>query len=72
MVEFESEEKLFERVYPCLKLKQKLLSIQGYDINIKDIWEYLANNLWKSSNNLTLYDIVNDIMILDVNNLKEV
>ena len=72
MVEFNNINELFERVYPCLKLKQRLLHTQGFDISIKSMWNYLAENTWKNSINLTLYDMVNDIMILDINNLKEV
>ncbi|MBQ6538966.1 MAG: hypothetical protein IJL76_01660 [Bacilli bacterium] len=71
MVEFNNINELFERVYPCLKLKKKLLYLQGVDVSIKFIWDYFTDD-WKNSINLTLYDMVNDIMMLDVNNLKEV
>lgn len=71
MVEFNNINELFERVYPCLKLKQRLLYRQGVNVSIKYLWEYLSDT-WRNSINLTLYDMVNDIMILDVNNLKEV
>ena len=72
MVEFNNINELFERVYPCLELKQKLLRLQGINISIKKLWDYLAGNYWKDALNLTLYDMVNDIMILDGNKLKEV
>ena len=72
MVEFNNINELFERVYPCLRLKQRLLYTQGLDVSIKSIWEFLADKYWKNSINLTLYDMINDIMMLDVNSLKEV
>ncbi len=71
MVEFNNINELYERIYPCLKLKQRLLKTQGFDISIRSLWEFLSNT-WKNSSNLTLYDMVNDIMILDINSLKEV
>ena len=70
-VKFDNIKELYERVIPCLELKVKLLKEQNIDITKEDIWNYLSNK-WKNSNNLTLFDIVNDIMILDGNKLKEV
>ncbi len=67
-VNFNSINELYERVVPCLELKVKLLNDQNIETNKEDIWNYLSNK-WKNSNNLTLFDIVNDIMILDGNNL---
>ena len=70
-VKFDNIKELYERVIPCLELKVKLLKEQKIDTTKEDIWNYLSNK-WKNSNNLTLFDIVNDIMILDGNKLKEV
>ena len=67
-VNFNSINELYERVVPALELKVQLLNEQNIETNKKDIWNYLSNK-WKNSNNLTLFDIVNDIMILDGNNL---
>jgi len=67
-VNFNSINELYERVVPALELKVQLLNEQNIETNKKDIWDYLSNK-WKNSNNLTLFDIVNDIMILDGNNL---
>ena len=70
-VKFDNLNELYERVIPCLELKVKLLKEQNIEITRDDIWNYLSNK-WKNSKNLTLFDIVNDIMILDGNKLKEV
>ena len=67
-VNFNSINELYERVVPALELKVQLLNDQNIETNKVDIWNYLSNK-WKNSNNLTLFDIVNDIMILDGNNL---
>jgi hypothetical protein len=67
-VNFNSINELYERVIQCLELNVKLLNDQNIETNKEDIWNYLSNK-WKNSNNLTLFDIVNDIMILDGNNL---
>ncbi len=67
-VNFNSINELYERVVPALELKVQLLNEQNIEVNKNDIWNYLSNK-WKNSNNLTLFDIVNDIMILDGNNL---
>ncbi len=67
-VKFNNIKELYERVIPCLELKVKLLKKQNINVTKEDIWNSLSNK-WKNSNNLTLFDIVNDIMILDGNNL---
>ena len=67
-VKFNNIKELYERVIPCLELKVKLLKKQNINVSKEDIWDYLSNK-WKNCNNLTLFDIVNDIMILDGNNL---
>ncbi len=61
--EFSSQEELFKRVKPALNSKKSELDKLGYTyINIMDIWNYLIENKWRSSNNLMLSDIVNDIL----------
>ena len=70
-VKFDNLNELYERVIPSLELKVKLLREQNINVTKEDIWNYLSN-IWKNTKNLTLYDIVNDIMILDGNKLKEV
>ena len=70
-VKFNNLNELYERVIPSLELKVKLLKEQNINVTKDDIWNYLSNE-WKNTKNLTLYDIVNDIMTLDGNKLKEV
>ena len=70
-VKFNDVESLYKRIKPLLKLKQKLFRKLGYEVGIDNIWLFLVETKWKVSHNLTLYDIVNDIMILDYRELKD-
>ncbi|MBQ6477371.1 MAG: hypothetical protein IJI43_02945 [Bacilli bacterium] len=70
-VKFDDVESLYKRIKPLLKLKQKLFKKLGYEVGINNIWLFLVETKWKVSHNLTLYDIVNDIMILDYRELKD-
>ena len=75
-IDFNNIEDLYIRVLPSLRLKQRLLMKQGHSIGISNIWDYLTKEKWAKANNLTLYDIVNDIMTFDaievINYYKEV
>ena len=67
---FSDVNELYERVLPVLKIKQKLFNGEDYMIGIDNIWLFLSETKWKRGVNLTLYDIVNDIMTLDYKTLK--
>ena len=69
-MEFESALELKQRVLPALKLKEEKLKKEGFDISSEDIWFYLKQNKWSKSKNLTLNEVVNDILKLDGLNLK--
>ena len=62
---FNSINELYNRILPALKIKQKLFEKNNHMIGIDNIWLCLSETKWKHSINLTLYDIVNDIMTLD-------
>lgn len=71
---------LYNRLKPALRSKVKELKIR-HNLKIKeeDIFKYLADNKWPKSEDLTLYDMVEDILYLDndklidyvANNIKE-
>ena len=70
-IEFKSLLELKERVKPALNTKLKELKSKNYNyITIDDIWNFLVNN-WKNSKNLTLYDIVNDILNSNNDDIEE-
>lgn len=60
---FRSAEELYKKVEPALNSKHKDLTRVGVNYVQKvDIWNYLKNNVWNKKVNLTLGEVVNDIM----------
>jgi hypothetical protein len=69
---FNSITDLYKRVLPALKSKRRELEVSkvGF-ITEKDIWDYLRDEKWNKKSNLTLFDIVNDILNVEKNKLFE-
>lgn len=67
MIEFNNLLELKERITPALTTKVK--EINSY-VTEDDIWNYLKIK-WKKSTNLTLYDIINDIINLKKQDIEE-
>lgn len=62
-IEFSSLEELYKRLTPALKTKMSELRQYGYGyLKIEDIWNYLKENVWTSSHNLSLNEMVSDIL----------
>ncbi len=60
---FTSKEELYNRVKPALHAKLAELHRLGYTyIQGVDIWNYLIQSKWKVAKNLSLSDIVSDIL----------
>ena len=57
---------LFKRVKPALISKENELKRikKGY-IKSGDVWNYLIKHKWKQTTNLSLYDMVDDILNID-------
>lgn len=64
-IEFKNVKELYNRVKPALKTKMRLISKKGIKTNEKEIFDYLIETKWKQAVNLTLSDIVSDILNLD-------
>lgn len=63
--EFQSIEELYQRVRPALRTKVYKLSKKGVSfVTEEDIWNLLMEK-WKKGKNLTLFDVVHDILHLD-------
>ena len=70
-MEFTTQEELYIKVLPVFKVKQRLLSITKYKyITNKDIWIYLSDNKWKYDYNLTLSEVVNDIITIEAEKIN--
>ncbi len=66
MYEYKSQLDLYQGLIPAMNVKIKLLKKNHYDdISKEDIWNYLREHKWKSSVNLTLADMVQDIIHVD-------
>jgi len=70
-MEFATLNDLYERVLPALKLKREEFRSAGEKyINEDDIWEYLKINKWSKANDLSLYNIVDDIIKCNASDIK--
>ncbi len=71
-LEFNSQKELYNRVLPALKTKKSELRRKGIK-NIKEvyIWDFLANEVFKNTTNLTLADVVSFIMHVDEERLYD-
>ena len=68
-IKFNSVNELYSRVLPALKSKKKeLVRNKIKYIDEKEIWNLLSSNTWRNHKDLTLADIVDDI--LNINNIK--
>lgn len=68
---FQSAEELYQRVLPALHSKVDEFVRNGINfITEDDIWFFLVDK-WKKSIGLTLFDVVDDILKLDVNFLLD-
>lgn len=66
MYEYKSQKELYETLIPAFNVKLRLLKEGEYDsIKRIDIWNYLKVNKWVNSVDLTLADMVNDIIHAD-------
>lgn len=65
-ISFTNAQDLYNRLFPALRSKKKELHSHNYKyITEVDIWNYLKDRKWKNNVNLTLYDMVNDILYSD-------
>lgn len=69
--EFNSVDELYNRVLPALNTRVQELSNLGVEVDSDDIWSYLISNKWKMSVDLTLFDIVNDILNIDYSKILD-
>lgn len=71
MEEFNTQEELKQRITPAIQTKINELKSYYYEnVTEDDIWEYLKN-IWKKQKDLTLYDIVNDILSINNEEINE-
>lgn len=70
MYEYKSQAELYQGLIPALNVKIKSLKKSNHkDITKEDIWNCLKETKWKNSIDLTLADMVQDIIHIDNNEL---
>lgn len=71
-MEFTSQLELYKKLIPAFNVKRRLINNSKYqNITNENIWKYLINNKWKFSHNLTLSEIVNDIITVDLEEIQQ-
>lgn len=64
--EFDSIQDLYNRVLPSLIIRVREAKSNQFDISELDIWNYLVNTKWMNGSNLMLFDIVDDILNVEL------
>lgn len=59
---FTSVDELKKRLMPALRLRKKQLKKDNINMTEDMLWDYFVNNYWKKANNLSLHEMVNDIL----------
>ena len=63
---FNSLQELYERIKPALTTKKEEMKRHGYTyLKEEDIWNYFKETKWIVSNNLSLYQMVSDVLNTD-------
>ncbi len=65
MYEYKTQDELYQGLIPALNVKLKQLKRSNSNITKDDIWNYLKESKWKTSVDLTLADMVQDIIRTD-------
>ena len=71
-MEYNNLKELYIALLPAFNVKRRLNSITKYpNTKNSDIWQYLVNNKWKHATGLTIFDMVNDIIMVDINDVNK-
>ena len=66
-MEFTSLGQLYKKLLPVFAVKKRLILNSRYkEITNENIWVYLTETKWKKANNLSLPEIINDIITVDL------
>lgn len=66
LMEYSSQEELFNSLKGAFNVKLRLIKDEYDYINSVDIWNYLKINKWCKDKNLSLSEMVNDIIDVDI------
>ena len=69
-MEYGSLKELYISLLPVFNVKKRLFNYEDKtSITNEDIWKYLTITKWKSSYDLCISDMVNDIILVDGNDI---
>ena len=70
-MEFTSLQQLYQKLLPAFNVKKRLILKSKYkDINNENIWNYLTETKWKEATDLSLPEMINDIITVDLEELN--
>lgn len=70
-MEFSSQKELYLKLIPVFNVKDRLIKYSKYKNLTRDnIWNYLIENKWLYSHNLTIQEIVNDIITVELDKIN--
>ncbi len=61
-IEFHNLEELKQRVMPALRLRKREFKKNNQSVTEEELWNYLKDNYWKKSHQLSLSQMVDDIL----------
>ncbi len=71
-MEYSNIFELYKALAPVFSVKRRLLTITNYQsLKDEDIFKYLAKTKWQNAHDLTISEMVNDIITLDVSELAK-
>jgi len=65
-MEYNSQEELFKSLKGAFKVKLRMTNKEYDYIKMVDIWNYLKINKWCKDKNLSLSEMVNDIITVEI------
>ena len=71
-MEFTSLQQLYRKLLPAFNVKKRLILNTKYkDITNENIWMYLTETKWKKTHNLSLPEMINDIITVDLEEINK-
>lgn len=70
-ISFSSVLELKQRLMPALKLRKREMKKQNIFITEEEIWDYFVNHFWKHSVQLSLAQMVDDVLNREIDIEKE-
>ncbi len=64
-MDYHTKEELYQKLKGAFKVKLRLMQENQNNIREIDIWNYLKINKWSKDKNLTISEMVNDIINVD-------